>query len=67
MTRDIRLNVLLLKNRNHAGWIRVEIDGAPQREFRILGRGSTTVKGKPTGNPVLALSSTRATRLQANM
>jgi hypothetical protein len=40
------LNVLLPRNRNHAGWIRVEIEGKPQQEFHALGSGSTTVKGK---------------------
>jgi hypothetical protein len=57
MQRDVHLNVILPRNRNHPGWIRVEVNGVPQREFRILGRGSTTVrdkatgKSKPTGNP----------------
>jgi hypothetical protein len=50
MGRNVHLNIWLPHNRNHAGWIRVEVDGVPQREFHILGRGSTTVKGKPTGN-----------------
>jgi hypothetical protein len=54
MPRDVHLSVLLPRNRNHPGWIRVEVDEAPQGEFRILGRGSTTVKGKPTGNPRLS-------------
>jgi hypothetical protein len=54
MLRDVQLNVLLPRNRNHAGWIRVEVNGLPQREFHILGRGSTTVKGKPTGNSTLS-------------
>jgi hypothetical protein len=54
MQRDVLLNVLLPRNRNHPGWIRVEINGVPQREFHILGRGSTTLKGKPTLNPTLS-------------
>lgn len=54
MNRDIHLNVLLPRNRNHPGWIRVEVNGVPQAEFRILGRGSATVKGHPTGNPTLS-------------
>src|SRR5215813_13419275 len=48
MSRDVHLNVLLPRNRHRAGWIRAEIDGTPQSEFRILGRGSMTVGGKPT-------------------
>lgn len=54
MNGDVRLNVLLPRNRNHTGWIRVELNGVPQGEFRILGRGSTTVKGHRTGNPTLS-------------
>lgn len=54
MPRDVHLNVLLPRNRNLPGWIRVEVNGAPQAEFRILGRGSTTVAGQPTGNPTLS-------------
>jgi hypothetical protein len=48
MPREIHLRCLLPRNRNHPGWIRIEIDGTPQTEFRVLGRGSTTVNGKPT-------------------
>jgi hypothetical protein len=51
MSRDVHLNVLLPSNRNHLGWLRVEINGKPVSEFRVLGRGSATVEGKPTGNP----------------
>jgi hypothetical protein len=54
MGQDVHLNVLLPRNRNRPGRIRVELNGAPQAEFRILGRGSTTVKGRPTGNPTLS-------------
>jgi hypothetical protein len=54
MGRDVLLNVLLPKNRNHPGFIRIEVNGVPCREFRVLGRGSTTVKGNPTGNPSLS-------------
>lgn len=52
--KDVCLNVLLPKNRDHPGWLRVEVEGSPQTEFRVLGRGSATVKkngvSKPTGN-----------------
>jgi hypothetical protein len=51
MVRDLVLNVLLPRNRNHPGWIRVEAGGIPLGEFRVLGRGSTTVNSIPTGNP----------------
>lgn len=51
MPRDVHLNVLLPKNRDHLGTIRVEVDGVPTAEFRVLGRGSSTVGGKSTGNP----------------
>jgi hypothetical protein len=51
MFREVHLNILLPKNRDHPGWIRVEVMGEPQREFRILGRGSATDAGTPTGNP----------------
>jgi hypothetical protein len=51
MAEDVHLNVLLPKNRNHTGWLRVEVNGFPKAEFRVLGRGSTRVKNKPTGNP----------------
>jgi lipoprotein-anchoring transpeptidase ErfK/SrfK len=51
MAKNVRLNVLLPRNRNHPGWLRVEVDGVPRAEFRVLGRGSTTVKKQPTGNP----------------
>lgn len=51
MNRDVHLNIVLPRDRNLPGWIRVELDGVPQGEFRILGRGSTTVEGQPTGNP----------------
>jgi lipoprotein-anchoring transpeptidase ErfK/SrfK len=58
MASNVNLNVLLLKNRRHPGWLRVEVDGIPKAEFRVLGRGSTTVKCKSnarvsTGNPTL--------------
>lgn len=36
----IHLNVLLPRNRNSTGWLRVERDGVPLCEFRVLGRGS---------------------------
>jgi len=51
MTKNVCLNVLLPRNRNHLGWIRVELDGVPKAEFRVLARGSTTVNKQPTGNP----------------
>lgn len=54
MARDVLLNVLLPKNRNHPGSLRIELDGAPRGEFRVLGRGSTTVGGHSTGNPSLS-------------
>jgi hypothetical protein len=50
------LDVLLPHNRNHPGWIRIEIDGIPIREFRVLGRGSTHVphhRPNPTLSPFL--------------
>jgi len=50
VSRKVHLNVLLPKDRNHVGRIRVEVDGKPQAEFHVLGRGSTKVKGTPTGN-----------------
>ena len=53
MTRDVHLNVLLPKNRNHPGRLRIEVSGVPKAEFPILGRGSTKVGKKPTGNPSL--------------
>ena len=53
MTRDVHLNVLLPKNRNHPGRLRIEVSGIPKAEFPILGRGSTKVGKKPTGNPSL--------------
>lgn len=51
MSGKIQLNVLLPKNRDHAGFLRFDVDGVPQGQFRVLGRGSATLKGKPTGNP----------------
>jgi hypothetical protein len=36
----LHLNVLLARNRNKQGWLRVERDGQPVAEFRVLGRGS---------------------------
>jgi len=54
MNQDVHLNVLLPRNRSYPGWIRLELNGVPQGEFRILGRGSTKVKGHPTGNPTLS-------------
>jgi lipoprotein-anchoring transpeptidase ErfK/SrfK len=50
MSRDVHLNVLLPRNRDHPGRIRVEVNGTPIGEFHVLGRGSTTVNGRPTGN-----------------
>jgi lipoprotein-anchoring transpeptidase ErfK/SrfK len=50
MAKEVRLNVLLPRNRNFPGWLRIEVDGIPVVEFRVLGRGSTTVKKIPTGN-----------------
>jgi hypothetical protein len=47
MSREVKLNVLLPKNRDHLGWIRIEIDGIPVKEFHVLGRGSMTVNGRP--------------------
>jgi hypothetical protein len=47
MRHTVLLNVILPKNRNHTGWVRVEIDGTPKKEFHVLGRGSMTVHGKP--------------------
>jgi lipoprotein-anchoring transpeptidase ErfK/SrfK len=37
---DVQLNILLPRNRNYNGVLRVEIDGTPVREFSVLGRGS---------------------------
>jgi L,D-transpeptidase-like protein len=54
MPQTIHLNVILPKNRDNLGWLRVEVDGLPRAEFRVLGRGSTTVDGRPTGNPTLS-------------
>ena len=51
MTKAIHLNVLLPKNRDRLGWLKVDVDGKPVAEFRVLGRGSSTVHGKSTGNP----------------
>jgi lipoprotein-anchoring transpeptidase ErfK/SrfK len=51
MAKNVCLNVLLPRDRNRPGWLRVEVDGSPRAEFRVLGRGSTTVKKQPTGNP----------------
>ncbi|MEL6671133.1 MAG: L,D-transpeptidase [Bacteroidota bacterium] len=34
------LRVLLPKNRNHTGWLRLEKGGKPVAEYRCLGRGS---------------------------
>ncbi len=42
MPRDVHLRVLLPGNRDHPGWLRVEVDGVPEREFHVLGRGSST-------------------------
>lgn len=47
MANEVKLNVILPKNRDHTGWLRVEVDGFPRAEFRVLGRGSTT-KNNPT-------------------
>lgn len=61
MHHDILLNVLLPTNRNHAGSLRVEIDGLPVREFPVLGRGSTREKGKvvnPTLSPFVRFGNT---------
>lgn len=66
MNSDVQLNVLLPKNRNHAGWVRVEINGVPVNEFRVLGRGSTTETSKtgekkvvnPTLNPLMRFGNT---------
>jgi hypothetical protein len=55
MPRDVHLNVLLLRNRDHPGWMRVEIDGVSQAEFRVLGRGSKTLNRK-TVSPHPSLS-----------
>jgi hypothetical protein len=48
MPQNVDLRVMLPRNRDHPGWIRVEVNGVPKSEFRVLGRGSMTVKGKPT-------------------
>jgi hypothetical protein len=50
MPRDVHLRVLLTRNRNHPGWLCLEVDGVPEAEFRVLGRGSRTVKGKRKNN-----------------
>lgn len=51
MAQDVHLNVLLPRDRDTPGWLRVDVDGVPRAEFRVLGRGSTKVGGIPTGNP----------------
>lgn len=38
--KHIQLNALFPKNRDSAGWLRVEVDGRPVAEFRALARGS---------------------------
>jgi len=43
VAQNVHLNVLLPKNRNHTGWLRVEVNRSPKAEFRVLGRGSTKV------------------------
>jgi hypothetical protein len=53
----VHLDVILPKDRNHAGYLRVDINGFPKGEFRVLGRGSATIlnpvtgRYEPTGNP----------------
>jgi len=48
MPRDVHLRVILPNNelpgdtRAQPGWLRVEVDGIPEREFHVLGRGSST-------------------------
>ena len=37
---NVHIWVLLPRNRNYDGTMRVEIDGQPYREFIVLGRGS---------------------------
>lgn len=37
---NIHLRVLLPRNRNLSGWLRVEVEGTPRHEFEVLGRGS---------------------------
>jgi hypothetical protein len=49
MARKVHLNVLLPRDRNRPGWLRVEVDEVPVAEFRVLGRGSATA-GNPTRN-----------------
>jgi hypothetical protein len=55
VAKNILLNVLLPKEREKAGWLRVEIERVPVAEIRVLGRGSTTgvIDGKPFRNPTL--------------
>lgn len=64
MAREVHLNVLLPKNRDRPRWIRVEIDGFPERAFRTLGGGSTSgvIDGKkvvnPSRNPFMQIGNT---------
>src|SRR6185437_7471773 len=37
---NVHLDVLLRRNRNLNGVLRIEVDGTPVREFMVLGRGS---------------------------
>ncbi|HXK04783.1 MAG TPA: L,D-transpeptidase [Verrucomicrobiae bacterium] len=53
MNKNVFLDVVLPRNRSYAGWIRVELNGVPAAEFRVLGRGSTHVPGHPA-NPTLS-------------
>lgn len=56
MSREVYLDVVLPRNRDCAGWIRVELDGIPAAEFRVLGRGTRHVPGhlpNPTLSPFL--------------
>jgi len=55
--KKIHLRVVLPKNRDNVGTLRVEVDGRPLADFRVLGRGSrgpgdTSLRSKgntPTG------------------
>jgi lipoprotein-anchoring transpeptidase ErfK/SrfK len=51
MPREVLIRVRLPPNRNHPGWMEVEVNGIPRARFSVLGRGSSTVGGTPTGNP----------------
>ena len=59
MMNDMHLRVILPKNRKLPGWLRIEKNGMPIAEFRVLGRGlgnepgdtSMSINGNtPTGS-----------------